>query len=271
MQKENKKCHDGSGNFGKITVIGTGPGSLDNLSNKAVTSMKEAEVVIGYSSYLGQVEAILEENQEKMYFNMKDEIKRCEAAVEKSSEGKNVAMVSGGDAGIYGMSGLLLEILNDKSLIGTVPVEFIPGIPAFCAASCVTGAPIMNDFCVISLSNLLTPWDEIKKRLKAASIADFVIVIYNPKSMRRKNLLTEAKNILLEEIERERPVSIVKAVTRPDEEVVLTSLEKMDTIDFIGMNTTIIIGNSSTYIKDLFMITRRGYHNKYDYNDGSKI
>ncbi len=252
--------------FGKIAVIGTGPGDTDHLSKKALDAVKDAEVVIGYSSYLKQIGDILSENQEKMPFNMKDEIKRCEAAVKKSLEGKTVALVSGGDAGIYGMSGLLLEIIEKESLVGKVPVEFIPGIPAFCAVSSAVGAPITNDFCVISLSNLLTPWEDIEKRLRAASAGDFVIIIYNPKSMKRKEELTIAKNILLENIEHDRPVAIVKAVTRPDEEIVITTLENIDNFDIVTMNTTVIVGSSNTYVNDLYMITKRGYGNKYDLN-----
>ncbi len=251
-------------NYGKITVIGTGPGDADHLSKKALEAVKEAEIVIGYSSYLKQIDSILNENQEKMPFNMKDEIKRCETAVKKSLEGKTVALVSGGDAGIYGMSGLLLEIIDKESLTGKVPVEFVPGIPAFCAVSAAAGAPITNDFCVISLSNLLTPWEDIEKRLRAAAAGDFVIIIYNPKSMKRKEELTMAKNILLENIEKDTPAVIAKAVTRPDEEIVITTLENIDKFDIVSMNTTIVIGNGNTYVNDLYMITRRGYGNKYD-------
>jgi precorrin-3B C17-methyltransferase len=252
--------------FGKISVIGTGPGDTEHLSKKAFEAIKEAEAVIGYSSYLKQIGGILNESQEKMPFNMKDEIKRCEAAVKKSIEGKTVALVSGGDAGIYGMSALLLEIINKESLTGKIPVEFIPGIPAFCAVSAAAGAPIANDFCVISLSNLLTPWEDIEKRLRAAAAGDFVIIIYNPKSMKRKEELTIAKNILLESIGKNRPAVIARAVTRPDEEIVITTLENIDKFDIVSMNTTIIIGNGNTYVNDLYMITKRGYGNKYDLN-----
>ncbi len=251
-------------NFGKITIIGTGPGDTCHLSKKAVDAIREADAVIGYSTYLKQISSILNESQEKIPFNMKDEIKRCEAAVKKSLEGKTAALVSGGDAGIYGMSGLLLEIIDRKSLTGKIPVESIPGIPAFCAASAAVGAPIANDFCVISLSNLLTPWEDIEKRLRAASAGDFVIIIYNPKSMKRKEGLTAAKKILLENIDKDRPAAIVKAAARPDEETAITTLENIDKFDMVTMNSTIIIGNSNTYVNDLYMITKRGYGNKYD-------
>ena len=251
-------------NFGKITVIGTGPGDTKHLSEKALEAIKTSETVIGYSSYLKQIADILSEHQEKMPFNMKDEIKRCETAVKKSLAGKSVALVSGGDAGIYGMSGLLLEIIDKESLTGKIPVDFVPGIPAFCAAAAGAGAPLTNDFCVISLSNLLTPWEDIEKRLRAAASGGFVIIIYNPKSMKRKEGLTAAKNILLESIENNRPAVIANAVTRPDEEIVITTLENIDRFDIVGMNTTIIIGNENTYVNDLYMITKRGYGNKYD-------
>ena len=258
-------------NYGKITVIGTGPGDLEHLSKKALDSIQESEVVIGYSSYLKQISSLLKDTQEKLPFNMKDEIKRCEAAVKKSSEGKTTALVSGGDAGIYGMSSLLLEILDKQSLTGKVPVEIVPGIPAFCAAAAAAGAPITNDFCVISLSNLLTPWQDIEKRLRAAAAGDFVIIIYNPKSIKRKDELTLAKNILLETIDKDRPAVIAKAVTRPDEEIVITTLENIDKLDIVSMNSSIIIGNGNTYVNELYMITMRGYGNKYDLSGNGLI
>lgn len=198
---------------------------------------------------------------------MRDEIKRCGAAINKSMEGRDVALVSGGDAGIYGMSGLLLELVDKKLLIGKIPIDFIPGIPAFCAAACSVGAPITNDFCVVSLSNLLTPWEDIEKRLRAVSSADFVIILYNPRSTKRRNELTVAKDILLGNIDKSRPVAIVKSAARFDEEIVITTLEDMDNFDIVNMNTTIIIGNSNSYVKDFFMITKRGYGNKYDLNE----
>jgi precorrin-3B C17-methyltransferase len=262
MQEKEREC-DYSSSFGKIIVVGTGPGDTANLSKTAFDAIKNCQTIIGYSSYLKQIESLLSENQEKLPFNMKDEIKRCEAAIQKSIEGKEVVVVSGGDAGIYGMSGLLLEIMAKRKLIGKIPVDFIPGVPAFCAAACAVGAPIMNDFCVISLSNLLTPWEDIERRLKLASEGDFVIIIYNPKSMKRKNELTMAKELLLKKINKDRPIAIVKAATRPDEEIIITTLERMDEFDIVSMNTTIIIGNSTTFVNEFFMITKRGYENKY--------
>ncbi|MHB1645473.1 MAG: precorrin-3B C(17)-methyltransferase [Candidatus Acididesulfobacter diazotrophicus] len=250
--------------YGKITLIGTGPGDIKHLTRTAVEAIEECSVIIGYSTYLKQISNLLREEQKKLHFNMKDEITRCEAAISKSMEGENVAVVSGGDAGIYGMSGLLLELLDKKSLIGKIPLDFIPGVPAFCAAACSIGAPIMNDFCVISLSNLLTPWEDIEKRLDFASKGDFVIIIYNPKSAKRKDELTNAKEILLKNIDKNRPSAIVKAASRPDEEIVITTLEHIDEFDLISMNTTIIIGNSTTFVKDFYMITKRGYGNKYN-------
>jgi precorrin-3B C17-methyltransferase len=250
--------------YGKITLVGTGPGDIKHLTKTAVEAIEECSVIIGYSTYLKQISSLLREEQKKLHFNMKDEIARCEAAISKSMEGENVAVVSGGDAGIYGMSGLLLELLDKKSLIGKIPLDFIPGIPAFCAAACSIGAPIMNDFCVISLSNLLTPWEDIEKRLDFASKGDFVIIIYNPKSAKRKDELTNAKKILLNSINKNRPSAIVKAASRPDEEIVITTLEHIDEFDLISMNTTIIIGNSTTFVKDFYMITKRGYGNKYN-------
>ena len=250
--------------YGKITLVGTGPGDIKYLTKAAVEAIEECSVIIGYSTYLKQISNLLREEQKKLHFNMKDEIARCEAAINKSTEGENVAVISGGDAGIYGMSGLLLELLEKKSLIGKIPLDFISGVPAFCAAACSVGAPIMNDFCVISLSNLLTPWKDIEKRLDFASKSDFVIIIYNPKSAKRRDELTNAKKILLKNIDKNRPSAIVKSASRPDEEIVITTLEHIDEFDLINMNTTIIVGNSTTFVKDFYMITRRGYGNKYN-------
>ena len=268
LPSEKRNNDNGSSNlnikYGKITLIGTGPGDIKHLTKTAVEAIEECSVIIGYSTYLKQISNLLREEQKKLHFNMKDEITRCEAAISKSMEGENVAVVSGGDAGIYGMSGLLLELLDKKSLIGKIPLDFIPGVPAFCAAACSIGAPIMNDFCVISLSNLLTPWKDIEKRLDFASKGDFVIIIYNPKSAKRKDELTNAKEILLKNIDKNRPSAIVKAASRPDEEIVITTLEHIDKFDLISMNTTIIIGNSTTFVKDFYMITKRGYGNKYN-------
>jgi precorrin-3B C17-methyltransferase len=172
-----------------------------------------------------------------------------------------VSVVSGGDPGVYGMAGLIFEILAQNNL--EVEVEIIPGISAFNAASSKVGAPIMNDFACISLSDRLTPWDEIKKRLEYAAKSDFVIILYNPKSSKRKENLTKAKEILLKNRDNNTPVAIVKNATREGEEVILTTLEEMDSYP-VDMNTIIIIGNSQSYIYKNFFITPRGYRRKYE-------
>lgn len=245
---------------GKVYVVGIGPGSLFYITPKAIKAIREADVIIGYKTYINQIESLIKDK--KVFASgMTEEVKRAKTAIEYALKGMIVSVVSGGDPGVYGMAGLIFEILAQNNL--EVEVEVIPGISAFNAASSKVGAPIMNDFACISLSDRLTPWDEIEKRLEYAAKSDFVIVLYNPKSSKRKENLTKAKEILLKYRDNNTPVAIVKNATREGEEVILTTLEKMDSYP-VDMNTTIIIGNSQSYIYKNFFITPRGYRRKYE-------
>lgn len=212
---------------------------------------------MGYKTYIDLIKGII---PDKVIFStgMTREVERCQKAIELAMQGKNVAVVSSGDSGIYGMAGLVLELLEGDA--SHIPVSVIPGVPAFCAAASLLGAPLMHDFASISLSDLLTPWETIKKRVEAAAAADFVIVLYNPKSKTRISQLKEAIDIISAHRNGNTPVGIVKNAAREEEEVKIATLKEFPLhYDFIGMTTIVIIGNSSTFAAGDKMITPRGY------------
>jgi len=190
---------------------------------------------------------------------MAQEIKRVSLALERARAGKNVSLISSGDSGVYGMAGVALELL-DKSDSKKIDIEIIPGIMAACAAGSLLGAPLMHDFAVISLSDLLTKWKTIERRLKAAAKADFVIAIYNPRSKNRTSPLKKAWKIIAKYRSRNTPVGIVKNAYRENEVIKILSLEDASLNKNIDMTTTIIVGNSKTYLKNQYMITPRGYN-----------
>lgn len=190
---------------------------------------------------------------------MMKEVDRCTDVLKMAKDGKNVALISSGDAGVYGMAGIMLEIADDK-----IEVEVIPGVTATNAAAAITGAPVMHDYVTISLSNLLTDWELIKKRLELAAQGDFVVSIYNPKSRGRVTQIEEAQKIMLKYKPKMTPVAIVRNAGRENEEYVVTTLEEM-TKHEIDMLTIVIIGNSNTYVKNGKIITPRGYSKKYEY------
>jgi cobalt-precorrin 5A hydrolase/precorrin-3B C17-methyltransferase len=245
---------------GKVYVVGIGPGSLLYITPKAIKAIRKADVIIGYKTYINQIESLIKD-KEVFAYGMTEEVRRAKNAIEYALKGMIVSVVSGGDPGVYGMAGLIFEILAQNNL--EVEVEVIPGISAFNAASSKVGAPVMNDFACISLSDRLTSLDEIEKRLEYAAKSDFVIILYNPKSSKRTENLTKAKEIILKYRDNNTPVAIVKNATREGEEVILTTLEEMDSYP-VDMNSTIIIGNSQSYIYKNFFITPRGYRRKYE-------
>ena len=245
----------------KITVIGIGPGSLMDMTPRARKAIEDAQVVAGYHTYIKLVESLLD-GKEVIGTGMMQEIDRCRMAVEKAAAGQETVVVSSGDAGVYGMAGLVLELVLQRPE-GERP-EFggtIAGISAVNAAASVLGAPLMHDFAVISLSNLLTPWELIKKRVDMAGQGDFVIALYNPKSKKRVQNIEEVREILLKYRAPSTPVGIVTAATRPDEKKVLSTLDACTKED-INMFSLVVIGNSQTYVKEGYMITPRGYGNK---------
>lgn len=248
---------------GKLFVIGCGPGSVKHLTERAKEAVLESDIVIGYKTYIGLVRELLT-TQEVISTGMSEEVERAQKAIKLAEEGHKVAVVSSGDAGVYGMAGLVYEVLSQQgwSEETGVKVEIVPGISAINSTASLLGAPVMHDSCTISLSDHLTPWEVIEKRIDAAAQADFVISLYNPKSKKRVKQIGEAQKILLKYKSPATPVGIVKSAYRDRENVVVTTLQDM--LDHeIGMLTTIIIGNSSTFIYEGKIITPRGYEKKY--------
>ncbi len=222
--------------------------------------MKESDVIVCYKKYLKYVKDYLQDDVEIITTNMTKEIERANSAIEEALKNKKVSVVSTGDAGIYGMAGLIFELIDKKNLVNKIKIEVIPGVSAFNAAASLLGAPIMHDFAVISLSDLLTPWDLIEKRLEKASEGDFVICIYNPRSKKREGHFNKAIEIIKKYKKLETPCGIVKNALRDDQVITITTLENALNED-IDMNTVIIIGNSQTKIIDFnYIVTPRGYN-----------
>lgn len=245
-------------NKGKIYIVGLGPGDRDHFSYRAVRVIEEADVVAGYGLYIDLVKD-LTEGKEVISKGMKREIERANLAIEEARKGKNVAVISGGDPGVYGMAGIVLELIDDD-----IEVEVVPGITAATAAAASLGAPLMHDFAIISLSDLLTPYDKIMKRISHCSAADMAIVIYNPKSRGRQKHIEDARQQMLEHKSPETPVGLVRNAKRGEEEIVITTLGAMLNEE-IDMLTVVLIGNSETRIQNGKMITPRGYHQKEEY------
>lgn len=257
-------CNSSSSNTknlpcGLISVVGTGVGSADNMTPQAVNALTGADVIIGYKTYLDLIPELLE-GKEVISSAMMQEVDRCNTSFDLAESGKNVALVSGGDPGIYAMAGLVLEIAANRD--SKIKIDVIPGIAAVNGCAARLGAPLMHDFAAISLSDLLTPWEVIEKRLDAAASADFVIALYNPKSKKRTEHIVKARKIILTYRGKGTPVGIVTAASRENEIIRLTTLERMLEED-INMQSTIIVGNSTTFSWNGYMITPRGYRDKY--------
>lgn len=238
-----------------IFVVGMGPGGMEDMTPRAFKAIEEADVIIGYKTY---IELIKDHFPHKNFISsgMTKEVERCRLVYEKALEGKRVALISSGDSGVYGMAGIMLEIVNKSG--ANVPVEVIPGVTAATAAAAILGAPIMHDFAIISLSDLLTPWELILKRIECASKGDFVICLYNPKSKNRSEHINAARDIILNCRTQNTPVGIVRNAGRENESHVITNLSNMLEHD-IDMFTVVIIGNSKTYVENGKIITPRGY------------
>jgi precorrin-3B C17-methyltransferase len=247
--------------MGKITVVGIGPGSLMDMTPRARQAIEDAEVIAGYNTYIKLIESLLGERK-VIGTAMMQEIDRCKMAVSEAAQGHNTVVVSSGDAGVYGMAGLVLELVLQQPQ-GSRP-EFggvIAGVSAVNAAASVLGAPLMHDFAVISLSDLLTPWETIEKRIEMAAQGDFVTALYNPKSKKRVENIERVREIMLKHRKADTPVGIVTAASREGEGKIISTLEDF-TKQEINMFSLVIIGNSMTYVKDGYMITPRGYGNK---------
>ena len=248
---------------GKLYVVGIGPGSPGHLTLRAVEVLEGADVIIGNGTYLDQIEHLLIK-QQVIRSSMGKEVDRARKAIRLARDQK-VAMVSGGDSNVYGMAGLVLEVAQHTDL--DVDIEVVPGVTALSAVASLLGAPIVSDFAVISLSDLLTPLDIIEKRLEAAAGSDMVICIYNPKSRQRNTNFKKALKIIRRNRADTVPVGIVKnALRKEGEAVIVTTLGKaLDHDEDVDMSTTVIIGNNESRIWGSKIITPRGYHKKYEY------
>lgn len=235
----------------KLYVVGIGPGGREHMTLKALKAIEESEVLVGYSFYI-ELLGDLVEAKEVIKTGMRGELERCKAAIESARAGKTTAIVSTGDSGLYGMAGPIHEMAEG------VEIEVVPGISSAFSAAAELGAPIMHDFCTVSLSDLLTPWETIESRLEMASKADFVIALYNPKSKTRTTQIERAFEIIREHKADSTPVGIVKNSGRFGKVVSTSTLGDTDFED-IDMMTVVIVGNKETYFKDGNIVTPRGY------------
>lgn len=241
----------------KITVVGIGPGSAEDITPAALQAISEADVVVGYRYYFQFVTPYLKEGAQCIDTGMKKERERAQQAFEMAEQGHQVAVISSGDAGIYGMAPLIYEMKREWD--SDVEISVLPGISAFQKAASLLGTPMGHDFCVISLSDLMTPWSLIERRIVAAATADFITAIYNPKSHGRYWQLYRLKELFLKHRSGETPVGFVRQAGREEQEVTITTLKDFNPED-IDMFTIVIIGNSQSYEWQQKMITPRGYY-----------
>jgi precorrin-3B methylase len=272
-------------------VVGTGPGHLAHMSNRAVTVIAQSESIAGYTTYIDLIRDLIA-GKKIISTGMMKEVDRVEMAINEALSGRTCALVSGGDPGIYAMAGLVFEICRKKQIPvfrppcpaaplsqGKEPdaalkpeagvktafgltLEIVPGIPALAAGAALAGAPLTHDFAAISLSDLLTPWDMIEKRLVCAAMADFVLVIYNPRSRKRTWQLQRAQELILAHRDGAVPVAVVTGAMRDNQTLTFTRLDQMHTAD-VGMQTVLFIGSSTSVRYMDFIFTPRGYTDKY--------
>ena len=241
---------------GKLTVVGIGPGDPSLYSHSVLQVLEDCDVIAGYKGYISLLPGEFR-SKATISTGMRGEVERMRLAIEAAESGRSVVLVCSGDAGVYGLAGLAYELLEEMKL-PDLPVDILPGITAATAAASILGAPLIHDFVLISLSDLLTPWALIRKRLHAAGNGDFVTVIYNPKSRSRQSQFPEAVEILLQYRKPSTPSGIVRQAYRSGEESCITSLEDLKDQQ-VDMFSTVIVGNSSTKIINGKMVTPRGY------------
>ncbi|MBM7647830.1 precorrin-3B C17-methyltransferase [Bacillus ectoiniformans] len=248
---------------GKIFVVGFGPGDREHITKRAIDAMQDSDYIIGYKTYVDLIRHLVTAKS-IVSTGMTEEVSRAQEAVRQAESGNIVSVISSGDAGVYGMAGLVYEVLIEKGWTEAegIGVEIVPGVSAINSCASLLGAPVMHDACTISLSDHLTPWQVIEKRIEAAAMADFVIAFYNPKSGRRTRQIVEAQRILLKYRSPHTPVGLVKSAYRDTQNIILTTLKDM--LDHeIGMLTTVVVGNASSFFYDNKIITPRGYQRKY--------
>ncbi len=265
--------------MGKIIIAGLGPGNEGDMTLAVREALQSADVVVGYQYYFQFIKPYVREDCECIDTGMKKERQRAEQAIELAEQGKTVVVISSGDAGIYGMTPLIYEMMSQRGQAPLCPthdtkvpdpfVTSLPGISAFQKAASLLGAPIGHDLCIISLSDLMTPWEVIERRIKAAATADFVTAVYNPKSHGRYWQLYRLQELFLEERSADTPIGYVRQAGRDDEEIKITTLGAFDPED-VDMFTVILIGNSQSYIADGHIITPRGYYREQA-TEGDKI
>ncbi|MBI3582966.1 MAG: precorrin-3B C(17)-methyltransferase [Nitrospinae bacterium] len=255
--KDKDERDNNSDSRGKVFVVGTGPGDIGHLTAIAREAINRSSVIMGYKLYVDLIRPLIK-HQRVFVSGMTKEIDRCRDALNLAKKGEIVSLISSGDPGIYGMAGLILE-LNKRYQI---KIEIVPGVSALNAAASLVGAPLMNDFVVLSLSDLLTPWEVIEKRIRCAAEGDFVIVLYNPKSRKRVEQIVKAKEIIKRCRSGETPVAIITNGFRERETIVITDLHNFTDED-IDMLSIVIIGNSQTVRYGDKLITQRGYEAKY--------
>jgi precorrin-3B C17-methyltransferase len=251
---------------GRLYVVGVGPGSHEHMTFRAKQVIEESQVIVGYETYVGLVEDLIA-GKEVYRYAMTQEVERANQAIEFAESGKVVSLVSSGDPGIYGMIGLIYEILAEKGWDREkgIYVESVPGVSSLNSCAALVGSPLMTDFAVVSMSDLLVPWEIIVRRVEAAAMGDYVTVIYNPASKKRIHQLRDTRDIFLKHRSPQTPVAIVKGAYRESQQVVVTTLEDMlQHQDMLGMITTVIVGNSSTFNYKGMMINPRGYSSKYE-------
>ena len=255
---------------GILYVVGIGPGAEAHATPAALKAIAESQLVVGYTTYIKLVRHLLE-GKDIVKTGMTEEIGRARAAIERAKAGATVSLISSGDAGVYGMAGLVFQVLKEMGWKrGDSPeLRLIPGMTALNSCASLVGAPLVHDFCSISLSDLLTPWSVIERRIEAAASADFVIGLYNPASGRRTQQIVDAQAIIRRHRDASTPVALVKSAYREREQVVLTDLDNF--LDYeIGMLTTVLVGSSNTFMFEGYMVTPRGYTNKYGF-DGTVL
>lgn len=254
-------------NSGKIYVAGIGPGSDEDITPAVKAAVSVSDVVVGYKYYFSFIQSLVRHGAECVDTGMRRERDRAAMAFDYAEEGRTVCVISSGDAGIYGMAPLIWEMKRERD--SAVEIEVLPGISAFQKAASLLGAPIGHDFCVISLSDLLTPWEKIERRIEAAAAADFVTAVYNPRSEGRYWQLHRLKEIFLQERSAETPVGYVRQAGREEQQVVVTTLGEFDPGQ-VDMFTVVLIGNSQSYNWQGKFITPRGYYREAD-EGGHKV
>src|SRR6478752_8523900 len=250
---------------GKLFIVGVGPGHHDHMTFRAKQAIEESNTIVGYETYVNLVEDLIE-GKEVHRYAMTQEVERAHQCIDLAKSGKIVSLVSSGDPGIYGMAGLIYEILAEEGWDrkAGLHLECVPGVSSLNSCAALVGSPLMTDFAVVSMSDLLVPWEIIVKRVEAAALGDYVTVIYNPASKKRVHQLIDTRDIFLKYRKPDTPVAIVKGAYRESQTIAITTLENMlQHSEILGMITTVIVGNSSTFNYNGLMINPRGYKSKY--------